>query len=1506
MPIQNWNDPDEDAAYRQRANASWDRIMAARRTATQAQAGAVSTMAANYPHMRPGTVLPLAQAGVSPEDPLAQHVAMSEAKNNKKKRGVFGGIGDFVSGVAHIPASIGQFAVNEALNPLGGAVLGVARPALRTGLAAAMAPLEVGTGVLRNVAAAGGNIVAGAASGAAVGAGVGGIFGGIGAIPGALGGAVVGGVAGGVAEMRGVEIESEGFVNPLSQSTLVQSFGEAGLGKGYLPGGTAASAAAAAARRSAAISGHALTPGRFIASAVVEPGTTPYNMLSGLMDTAVSWKLDPSAAAGGKVSKWRKAQQSFVPTTKALTKTGKLAGRVLDDAPEVLDDAAKLNAGLVTSTRRTVIGEKVNDWLGSKQGLRSKEWLADQTDFEVIRNQLGGRKVDVGVVQDLTNATTVDEVDAILRPVLGIDPGLTMKPKVGTKGLEFRRGLRQKIGGDSRMFADLPSGRLDYSNPTEAVDQFALLLRDANIKGEELSRATQEFAGSLLEGTFAGRRRADTIVYEKFLGGAGGQIAKSQAAAGLMRKVARRAAASDGEVLRALIDEDATATASTRMISNGETVGLPTAGTLMSYLDKGFDIDRKTLRDIRSVTSRYARVFDNEGIKLGTTALDHFTNDLWKPTALLRGAWTVRVVGEEQVRLAASGLNSMFNHPLSYMAWMMADDGKIAGIFKKFGVDVGGRGLVDIAGERFTREGTTIVSAGDELEAALRGQGADELHSALGIKQQAEGWYDGNFIKAKHQARYVRGEQGHAEAVAEQIELLHNDPVIRRLASDHPENVRNWFLSGEGRELREAAVKNHGAPLASMAEVERHIGAARKSMLKAIGGEYIPPGAKGHLGAARPGSAALQDAIGTGQLNGVPIRSAKGTLNKDFLAEIKKMGDELPDEVTGSAIHTADWDARRDRAVQGLFAKLMSRPSARLSRSPAFRQTYWNEAGNIITEIDPAAQQRLLDAARQAKLPQAQIDDLTKRAKASQGNLSTAEANTLLKGRALDATQDLLYDAARRGQLSDALRIVMPFAEAQKEVGKVWARLIIENPAIPRRGQQIIGAARGSGAFYTDPTTGEEMFTFPGSELLTEKTIGIPVPLTGRVQGLNVFGSGIIPGMGPAVQMTARTLLAEKPQFEELAKFIDPVGSQSESPAGIQDVFTPAWAKTALKAFANDPGSDRVFANAVKDIWAVGVSTGKYSADTPDDIREGMEDATFRARGLYFIRGVMSVTGVAPTSLSAVFKAKDEDGKWHIVDKLRNDLQAYMDEDPDTANARFLEKYGNNAFAFLQSKSYATTASTPTSPEAGDWLEAHPGITKKYGDVAGFFAPQGEEYDYGTYLRNIRSGATKSLTPEEYAKAANDKLGKMAYYNAKDRFGPAPSKEQRAWLTDLRQLLREEFPGFDVHLPGKPDQETVKNQFIPQIVEAVNDPKLADNEVAQATRLYLAGRQKAQEAAQAAGYSSFGQAKAAQPLREWLRQLGETIVAEVPDFMPMFERIFEREMTDDEQLAQPA
>lgn len=1532
------------------------RIEAYKKTATPAQARDISAQKAAYPHLGAGTAVPLGVAGVRYDDPVAEAAATAAAKKQTKSRGWMGPIGNIVSAPVH------------ALNAVGDVASHALKPALRTGAAVLSAPFEAGTALIGNIASEAGEFAAGAISGAATGAAVGAMgFNPFTPIAGAVVGGLTGGTLGALAQSKDV-VKGNANWNIAAQTTLGASIGERGMGQGYLPGGTAAEEAARRRRAAASVGEHAFTPGRLLAGSVFEPDSLAFRTMSGAVDLSLALKADPSDLALTKVSHARKAARGF---TEAETGLRSLVGvRGAKELQELTPEAERVAAGLVGhGYRPTVITNNALNWLtSSKKGQALVEHLVKTDDFEKLRRGLKG--VSAETVLALKEAKSADEAIAVLLPrasdsittggdalrnarrrrltAMLDDPMVDGEAKKAiqgaiddiskddvARGLGYENGLTEKIMapriqkngvvvkttrklGQSRLFAEMP-GSLDFTDADGAIDNAVNLMRASKISPEDISRHSEAMARAFSTGDIPAARRA---FFEPFVG-EGGVLMREGIDAPHARKFKNMLLSSMDDVERRAHYERVTGVPVTGLEIAGDTTTIPHAGLLADLLKQTtVPIDQKFVRQLRRSTAslpgpdlvtnvldpKLQKVLMSKKWDMGVGTLDWLTSKAWKPFALLRGAYTVRVIAEEQIRMANSGVSSMFAHPLSYLAWAATDDGgKLGNLLKSAGVDVG-RGDIDLLGQKFTE-----AEAG--VEKLLRGQ-VNEYARGIGRKQMLDHWMPGRSLqRASNQAAYKRGDEHYTRALHERIVELHEDPIARRVANggllleDAPpsagQGTLEWWI-------------NHGSGRDTLRDIEKHVGhidpdqaleRTRKWVADATGGTHVPsptPGAGAPLQMSSPGDVRIRNAIAQGEIDGVPLLDADGKLNKAFTRKLDDVAGEGagPFSVTGSDYTNPTIGEHYNKAVEGFFNFFMGKRTATLSRSPHFRQYYWRDAAEMATELNKADQGRMLAMMGEAELPASYRKAVQDAVARGSGELSLGQVDTLLKGRALDATRDLLYDVSKRGQLSDVMRIIWPFAESQREVLKTWAKIGTESPQTLRKAQKMITAARGDvvgtqdGFFYKDPQTGEEMFAFPGSELLVKGFTGVNAALTGNVAGLSMFGSGLMPGVGPTVQVAASAILPHVPEFDEIRDLIDPMGT-GDAATGIEDFFVPSWAKKLVTAKAGDEG-DRVFANQVKEVWRAGVASGRYSTDTLEEVQDGLEHARSQARKLYLIRGMAQLMG-APTAPSVEMMAKDPDGKWQMAGQLAEDYQAFMKAEPETADENFLARYGDNAFAYMQPLTRTTGVIAGATKDAGLWVRKNASLVKDYPDVYGFLAPQGEEFDSRTYLAQIKSGERISLSPAEFAAQSKDRQAKLILYAQKDRFGPYPSKPQRDWLHQLREALREEYPGFDQHL-SLPEKLRPKEK-VEEVARMVADPRLEGNPIAESVRTYLQAKASVDEQARAAGYADVNQPKAVAGARAWLRQLGEALIEENPDFSVVWDRILSRELIDDDVAA---
>ena len=144
-------------------------------------------------------------------------------------------------------------------------------------------------------------------------------------------------------------------------------------------------------------------------------------------------------------------------------------------------------------------------------------------------------------------------------------------------------------------------------------------------------------------------------------------------------------------------------------LSNGEAEAMPSALLFSQFMDQNIP-----LMDSRKVRATMRRSWWADKVKvdklkkifgpddyddIGENALmsvaDFTVSKLWKPAVLLRMAWPVRVIGEEQFRLSGDLLSGAVNHPLQFISIMMAKDNKVLGKLSRLDNDALGRAFMD-------------------------------------------------------------------------------------------------------------------------------------------------------------------------------------------------------------------------------------------------------------------------------------------------------------------------------------------------------------------------------------------------------------------------------------------------------------------------------------------------------------------------------------------------------------------------------------------------------------------------------------------------------------------------------------------------------------------------------------------------------------------------------------------------------------------------------------------
>lgn len=1237
-------------------------------------------------------------------------------------------------------------------------------------------------------------------------------------------------------------------------------------------------AQSAAARAAWTIDGdRAFTLGRFTAQQVTEPGSWGYNMLSGLIDATTTVALDPTNAGIGLAVQTRNAKKVF----------------------NSVDDV-KAAAGLVEGGRKAIIAQKADKWLTSKDGAKVLDHIAG-SDFKTLYKTFHGQVPTESLVK-LADAATPQQADALLRPMLGLNvnkalemPGFVDKTATNVTKAVFKRDPRS-----IRLLQMMPGDKVNLDDLDDAVTQVQRFAQNANLPEAVRLQRVEEMARAV------GRNERWGVI-KNLSDDVAEQLTSVH---GLDRTAARKLTRNfhgNNDAARKYF-VDSTTGLNKPVVGakiDGNDFVLPTphlyAETIGQYapLPDARDIREATTKWGRFLSGKPVTVTTADGVKRtvplseiagktlggGKALTDTIINGAWKKSVLLRPAYTVRVVGEEQLRMAGARMDSLFSHPLSAIAYVTGRKGHLA-----------------LTGDDIA-DASRLADDVDEF-AAAQSRGSDYRLGGRTMHSQDETFSIGNLDQRDD---YIK-------SWADQLMKLRGDAVTKKALGDWGDEAtdiddfaaaaKDDFWNGALKGTREDMAKAPGkeALATSRADADKYVDSLIDRANQMTNGDTD-----------------LMQALLTGKLGDEAIRDGFKPSAK-LIAHLTAKAEEGigPSLVAGQKTYMSNTDkgvqALTD-AVDWMFTQLASKPTNKLSRSPVFKQTYWKKTEELLPYMDAATQKLTLESAKKANVGRIG-DDVIGRMKLSvqggAGDLTAAEADMLAKAHALKTTQNLLFDVTRRSQFFDAYRLVFAFGDAWKEVLTTWAKILPENPAMVHKGQQgIFGGqnadmdGNGQGFFYKDPTTGEEMFTIPGSRWANAavspfvsaatgngfNSIGTGVPFSSPVKGLNIFGT-FLPSVGPAIQVPAGALIPDVPQADFIQKLIFPMGEVDREAGSFVESWYPAWIKKIVTGFGEGSFNEKQWNNTVTNIMGQLVDQGKYDISNPDDMTEALDEARDKAKVLFILQGAAQST--APSPPTQDFLVHNQDGRLVMMDLIKNDLNKMYEEDRNngTSNAtqRFVDKYGTDLLLAMQPKSEQVKGYVPVTKAAKDWSRNNTELAQKYPKVYGLFAPSDGDFDIDEYSRQFRAGDRKTLSPDEVLKNTQATIGNFMYKQAKAKIGNRNDAEAKAYLAKERDDIIDKYPGYGYQSFSTTETKTL----ISELQRAHNDPLVAATDAGQGFALYMKAREKALASTGGKPYSA---SKKTQPVRDWLNQIGEAIVAEHPDFQNQWDRVFAREVS---------
>ena len=985
--------------------------------------------------------------------------------------------------------------------------------------------------------------------------------------------------------------------------------------------------------------------------------------------------------------------------------------------------------------------------------------------------------------------------------------------------------------------------------------------------------------------------------------------------------------------------------------------------------------------------------------------LDWYNSSVFKPLALLKPAWTVKVVGEEQLRLISRGLVSAPLAPIQVIARVFG---------RSVGAEEGGK----------LRKGVDPLTPGE----AAGGDWASDLaylNSQTGINNVRT--LRRKAVNPGRWGKFDKTAPEYKQAAVRTIYQIINDDVAVLLAKVDASDLTPLQKEQEFRKLAdrlknkdlkerlEKVVGQESHPFNNAlrddevaleyvyylrAALNQTLGGrviadeassalnwvqdiANKDLLNMIanGGKFTTTNGKkmGFLDAAaiarsKAKADKVKKKMGDKEFDKIADDYINGKITEEDLAVIAPLFKEaqddivngffgtyiedMPELVRGYVDPTFQLEKAYDKTINSMFTTLMTLPTNKLSRSPAFRRLYWKRVSETIEFLGKDARDEMVGIANTA------LSEFTKYDPKLAGYLKKinnakfsgpAEAITdvklydkMIASDALTQTKKLLYDISERTVVGDSLRFAFPFLEAYLEIFKTWSDItnkaggknLVNLNKLVQSGSEPNPLADPSGQrgfFYTNPVNGEEVFGYPGTGLVQKwmfpefQGTGVEAEFPVYVSSLNLVAD-IMPGVGPIIRVPASYL---RKQFPAEGKYNKLIFGDFTPPSGFLNnaVPFPAWLKKFYQAYKQGgTGSadlNRMFNNTVIDTYKALIYAGAIDDSTPQGADEGLQLATDYAQRIFMIRGASQLIGPAGAA-SPIWSVTDKSGNAFFIEALADTYRDYKSAaqgDDYEATQRFIQEFGLDPTAMLTSKSRSVVA-RPATVFSADWARENKDLYENFNTTAFYLTPTDvdNEFSYDAYLNALSDGTLAPRTPEQWVLAKNRLLGSIAYENflRNTKIGDSTLMNTNVKTAQLLKWMKQsqlmeqywgygQDAGFEV---DKPDTDFLLREmggetYLPDrsssfVTGWINEDytpieKLKANNAAIAYGKYRQQYDRIVAEAIKRDYapSSIKSNKDLVKARQYLRNYATKLILEYPEFGPLWNSILENDLREE-------
>ena len=866
---------------------------------------------------------------------------------------------------------------------------------------------------------------------------------------------------------------------------------------------------------------------------------------------------------------------------------------------------------------------KAATYLLGKRFAQIADIVANETDFSRL-HRLFGRKLDVEMTKELVSATTPDQVISIFLKHLAAptsDPQIYRSLTLKGEAAKMANNPLFKVVPPLANKALAQVERIEKGFGRYFTNQVVLPLDDVDrlVNGIEDWMSSAKIPDDIIAATV--NRIVSATSVEQRSGIVFQELEKAQVA--LANKLvpgdtvledavreAFRATGRENAIIRQYTPEKLAKgelPSLDGVLLNGQTTTHTFAGD-QAIFEYQFLDDVIKLPDTKDI-SKLINKYNSHKVKYGTKqAIEVFNTEIgdrWRTAQLaFRVAYIMRNIGEMQFRQYFSGHDSLFNHPLGYIAMMMGspDGGKVRqalGKISKYGNDVKGNKLVGKDAEMNSAVSEAIeenynflarnYNSGDPRFAFV-----GKIYEALGIESNKYHVGLANTLIRASTDRLIPLVARHMDGQEDELVRLLIEGKGEKFAGileDLVNGGRNGVQTGEFSKifLRDQKKVNGKYNLSPENIISENIkvylfdkestGSVARYVNNVIG--------------TGPGSVNMRTLLADGQItmNGknikIPGYKKAGNVN-DFADEegaFKTLiARNFPKEdMTGSTvIHVRDkrfgpqQTKYLDTAVSWFF-DIATKVENVVNFSPEFRMSYWDHVGRYVNMVNDDALDALLVNAKKSLAPltvngknislrrhpslRAINKEVAarKKGKTVTDGISLDTMNSMAARKASKYTKDLFYDASKQRQYANAIRSIFPFAQAQFNTMYKWSQLLKDNPVqFYRLGRAYNALTQsGSSAIYDLTNTKyEENQGFFYKDEFGETRFRYPLAgsIIGALAGKNIDSAQALQITAP-VQSLNLVFGAVNPAIPG----IGPMGQIFYAASGKSKAFGPAW-----------------------------------------------------------------------------------------------------------------------------------------------------------------------------------------------------------------------------------------------------------------------------------------------------------------------------------------------------------